>query len=196
MVADGKRLLPRQAQKSGDDVSRLFAVTVGEGVLNGVVGDGYPAPGFVLLVAGSHLVEVGFADVVQKGDNGDALVTVGKPVNLLHARAGKNVAQAVVDIQAVLQQSALIRAVVAGRGGRGEKVGPGAEVVQELIRALPPDLFLIDRKKTFRVRHIQSSFRGFLFILSQPGRNVNRICKFSDKKPVRGGIGGAGCVII
>ena len=130
-------------------------MSVGERVFNGIVGNGNPTPGFVLLVARADLVEVGLADIVQERDNRNAFVAVGKPVDLLHARTCQNVAQTVVHIQTVLQKSALVRAVIAGGGGSGKEIRSRAEVVEQFVSALAVNFFLIDRKETFCVIHFE-----------------------------------------
>lgn len=58
-----------------------------------------------------------------------------QPVQLLNPLPGQVVHQAVVDVEAVLTQAALVTAVEAGGGGGGEKI---ALVLQVLQQGRPP----------------------------------------------------------
>jgi len=89
-------------------------VPVGQVVLNGVVRHLLPLALLVLGVAEAGLVKVDLAQIVQERGNGDALVGVADAVHLLHTGTRQNVAEAVIHVQAVLAQSALVVAVVAG----------------------------------------------------------------------------------
>ena len=82
-----------------------------------------------------------FAEVMEQRGDGDAFGGVADAVYFFDTGAVQNVHQTVVNVEAMLQKSALVRAVVARAGGRGEEVTLD-EKIQQLICSLARDLFL------------------------------------------------------
>ena len=64
---------------------------VGEIVLNGIIGHTHPLAVLVLGVAKAGLIEIHLAQIVQKSHDGGTFVAIINAVDLLDARAGKNV---------------------------------------------------------------------------------------------------------
>ena len=127
--ADRHRLVELETHLALDQKDGLLAVTVGELILDGIVGHLLPLTGlFVFDVAGADLVELRLAQVVQQAADGKALDIVRLLVKmLLH--------HGVEHADRVRDQSALTGAVVARACRCCEKIGP-QQPIKQLFGAL------------------------------------------------------------
>ena len=87
---------------------------------------------------------------MKKRNDGDALLAVIHAVKLFHAGTRHVVAQTLIHIDAVLHQTARMRAVVTGAGGSGKEIAV-LQKFQQLVSALALDLGAIDLNKLFLV---------------------------------------------
>ena len=156
MPADRRRFGRLQAYKALDEEHTLFAVAVGEGILDGVVWHLFPLAGFFILhIAGTYFVELCFAYIMQQGAQRKAFGTIGLGVKVFFHHH-------LVDINTVLHQAAGAGAVIAGAGRRGEKIG-GLQPFQQAVGALPVDVGLIIFDKLLLVIHSRLLY-GFLWV--------------------------------
>ena len=71
---------------------------------------------------------------MKQGDNGDALICETYTVDFFHTLSVEILLKAVIYIDAVFDQSAFVRTVVAGAAGCSEKVaGIGLQVIQQFV---------------------------------------------------------------
>ena len=143
MITDGKGLVTSESHVSRYDVDRLFAVTIGEIIFNGIKRHSFPSSLLVFHVAGGDLIEIHFAEVVEQGGDGDALVGIADAVQVAHAGTSQNVHQGIVDVKTMLTQPPLVVAMVAGGGGSGKEItAVGSQISQQLFAPLTGDLGL------------------------------------------------------
>ena len=152
MVSDGKRLVPGQAHIAGDNVNRFFPVPVGQRVGKLKGRNAVPDTVFILHIAGSGLVAVDLAEIMEKRGNCHRFLARAKGVQLPDTRAGKVIHKAIINIQAVIEQSPGIGAVKTGAGGGGKKIGlRRKKIIEEAIRSLPGNFCAKKLKKSFFV---------------------------------------------
>ena len=114
----------------------------------------FPLPGlFVLDVPPADLIEIHLAHVVEQGDDRGGLRACGEVIFPAHALPFKIGAQAVIYIERMPQQSSLKGIVVARACRGGEKIALVLEKIQQLVRAVPGDVFSVDINEFFLVSH-------------------------------------------
>ena len=111
----GHGLLPVQADIAVGDVHALLPVAIGQGVVKGIGGHGLPLARLVFHVAGALFIAADLTQIVEQSHDGDGLVAVLQAIELLHPLPLEIVHQAVVHVQAVVAQAALIGPVIPGR---------------------------------------------------------------------------------
>ena len=121
MVSDSKRLVTCKAHIARDNINRLFSVAVRKCIFYGVIRNGFPNA-VLLNVSCAFNVEVGLAEVMKKRHYRDAFFAVFKSVLLFYSGTGQIVAEAVVNVNAVLAETAGVIAVLACACGSAKKV--------------------------------------------------------------------------
>ena len=112
MIADGKRLLPRESHVARDNINALLAVSVGELIvkLEGI--DSLPRASFILHVTKALLVNVDLAQIVKKRYDSNRLLGILKTESL-GTRRGKIIHKTVVYVKRMVEKSSLISRVEA-----------------------------------------------------------------------------------
>jgi hypothetical protein len=110
-------------------------VTVWKRILNGIIRNALPHA-VLLYVSHLGLIEVRLADVVKKRRDSKRFLVKRKSVLLAEARVLDEVAKALVNVQAMLKQAALVSAVKASAGRSGKEIGLFDKIFKELISAL------------------------------------------------------------
>ena len=155
MIADSKRLLTAELHVARENIDRLLTVTVGELVAEFIARHLLPNAVLVLDVSRADLVDVDLAEIVQKRDDGDALLGIAESELILDSCAVEIAVQAIVDVQAVLEKSALIIAMKACRRGCRKEIalfGIGQKF-EQLICAFSFDFGFVNFQKFLVVGH-------------------------------------------
>ena len=183
MPADRRCLGGLQPHKTLDEEHAFFAVSVGKGVLNGVIGNLFPLSGLLVFhIAGTHLIELRLADIVQQGTQRKALRVVTGGVKVLFHHH-------LIDVHTVLYQTAGTGAVVAGAGGRSEKVS-GLQPFQQTVGALAADIALVIFNEFLLIVHAAAPFRvsffRFYHSIRRHGCAISFPVSFSGSRSVSG----------
>ena len=149
MVSDGKGLLASEAHIARRDIDALLSVAVGESivVLEGI--DSLPYATLVLDVAEALFINSDLAKIVKQSGNSDRLVGVLE-AKLLRSVGLQVADEAIVDVERMLAETALVGGMVSCRCGSRKEVGCGrVEVLEQLVSALSGYVFLIYFDKSF-----------------------------------------------
>ena len=127
---------------------------IGQGVPHGIVGHLFPHALFILGVAIVHGIKANLADVVEQCRHGNGFRCIVHAVQFLGAGTIQIVFQALVHIQTVFHQPALICPVKSGAGGGSKEIaGIRVQPFQQPVCSPPLDIFLINGNKFFSFRH-------------------------------------------
>ena len=148
--ADSHCLFTGQLHKAGGDVDALLTVTVGELVVDGVVGNLFPYAMLVLFVTHLCGVEVHLAQVVQQRYDGYCFIC--GPL-VFRERRSAQVEQSAVDVYRVLNETAGMRTVKTSGCRCCEEVTLH-KPVEESASALSLDGLSVDVQELFSHSHL------------------------------------------
>ena len=108
MISYGKRFLSCEAHIARNYINALLTVTVGQliVILKGI--NSLPLSFFVLYVSEAFFINRYFAKIVKKRNYGNALIGIRKAKGFLYACRVKIADKAIVYVQRMLAQTALI----------------------------------------------------------------------------------------